>query len=119
MDFTSDNTFISNPIKDIIISYLNPHELYIEELRNKTIRIEKDTSHYPTNDFGYGSLMIVEYYSIWFLGSTGFYNKKDIAIKKLNERANRLNHNFGIIKSNIYGKIHMRGGAVNQCYINY
>lgn len=114
-----ETTFI--PIQNLIISYINLHEFYIEELKNKTIQINDQILRYRVTDCGYGSSIMINCYNNWGIrcNDLDYYRKYDI-IKKLNERISQRDKIFGIIKTDIYGYgCGMRMKATNRCYINY
>ena len=118
--------FIPEPIKDIILRYLNLHELYIEELKIKTLSIHKsmekyDPSNGPSGDCGYdGTLMIIKCDYSWKIGSDqADCLPKNSMVRKLNKRANKRNEIFGIVKTDKYGMYYPRCLAFNFCYTNY
>lgn len=114
--------FISNSIQNLIISYLNLHEFYIEELKNKTRNINEYLSeYYPSRDAGYGILILAnDRYPGWSIRRNE-YCKKFHMIETLNERKNKMNELFGLIQTNKYGK-KITGysyASTNLCFMNY
>ena len=95
--------FIPNSIKDIILYYLNPHELYLEELKDKTKYITQAVNDDSIIDHSYTVEFIVT-------NANGFWEIALIQGKKLDTAY------YLYLRMNYPGK---RQGAFNKCYIRY
>lgn len=63
------DSFIPNSIRNIILYYLNPHELYLEELKNKTIYIYQIVNSDSIIDHSYTKEFVVtNFKGIWEIG---------------------------------------------------
>lgn len=116
-----DNTFIPNPIQNLIISYLNLHEFYIKELKEKTVFIFEKLSGSDEKDFSCGFKVITKKDDIKWIVEYPYSNsanKYKHILDRLNKRSNRLNENFGIRQANLYG-LESNQKPTNKCYINY
>lgn len=117
----SKQLFISNSIQNIIISYVNLHDIYLEELKNKIRGINEYLSeNYPKRDAGYGILTLINDYHMGWIIKRNECCTKSYRIKTLNKRKNTIDELFGIIPTYEYGK-KSEGyyTATNNCFLNY
>lgn len=100
--------FIPNSIKDIILYYLNPHELYLEELKDKTKYITQISEDDFIVDYSCTEYIIANTGGYWEVGPPEYSDKKIDIMTELNARMYDLNK--------IYIKHQER---TNRCYMHY
>ena len=105
--------FVPNGILDIIIHYLNPHEIYLEELNKETEYLRASLSVIQVKDLQYRREVIIktedDFWGIWYscFSSRG----KLRCINVLKERKKKRDIEYGIINGDSLFD--------NSCYMLY
>lgn len=103
--------FVPEGILNIIYHYLNPHEFYLEELKNTTYDLYNTLEKLASNgeDLGNGPFVIMLYPFKDYVMRNPCIAVKMTKINILRERFNSRGNDYGLGKSVI----------TNNCYLNY
>lgn len=107
--------YIQNGILDIIIYYLNPHEIYLEELKYE-IEYIRATFNVKRIDLQYLPNVIIKTEDeIWGVWRSCFSHRSKLHhINILKKRKEERDEIYGIVKDSLFINI-----ASNSCHMSY